>query len=57
MSNNARGYAAKNSSNKLELMEYQLKNLEANEVEINIDHCGVCGTDVSYINNKFGITN
>ena len=57
MSDNANGYAAKTSSNKLELIEYKLKNFEPNEVEIEIDHCGVCGTDVSYINNKFGITN
>jgi len=57
MSDNAYGYAAKTSSNKLELIEYKLKNFEPNEVEIEIDHCGVCGTDVSYINNKFGITN
>ena len=57
MSDNANGYAAQTSSNKLELIEYKLKNFEPNEVEIEIDHCGVCGTDVSYINNKFGITN
>ena len=57
MSDKANGYAAKTSSNKLELIEYKLKNFEPNEVEIEIDHCGVCGTDVSYINNKFGITN
>lgn len=56
MRSTARGYAASKDSEKLSLMTFQLSKFRSDELEIEIDHCGVCGTDLSYINNKFQVT-
>jgi len=56
MSSSAKGYAASSSTDALTLIKFKLKDLLPDEVEIAIDHCGLCGTDLSYIKDKFQIT-
>ncbi|RKP35357.1 hypothetical protein BJ085DRAFT_37327 [Dimargaris cristalligena] len=41
---------------KLQPYAYTPRPLGPHDVEIAIDHCGVCGTDISQIDNAFGIT-
>ena len=56
MSSSAKGYAASSSTDALTLIKFRLKDLLPDEVEVAIDHCGLCGTDLSYIKDKFQIT-
>ena len=53
MSSSAKGYAASSSTGALTLIKFRLKDLLPDEVEVAIDHCGLCGTDLSYIKDKF----
>ena len=56
MSSSAKGYAASSNTGALTLIKFRLKDLLPDEVEVAIDHCGLCGTDLSYIKDKFQIT-
>ncbi|KAJ1971543.1 hypothetical protein H4R35_005198 [Dimargaris xerosporica] len=52
-----RGYAAKDSKSPLELWEYTPRPLGSNDIEIKIDHCGICGSDIHTIDSGWGPTN
>ena len=51
-----RAYAAKAAGNPLELFEYEPGPLAPEEVEIAVEHCGVCHSDLSVIDNEWGIS-
>jgi uncharacterized zinc-type alcohol dehydrogenase-like protein len=49
-------YAAQTSGAKLELFQYDPGLLKEEEVEVNVEFCGVCHSDLSLLNNEWGIT-
>jgi len=49
-------YAAKTSGGLLEPFEYDPGVLEEEEVEINVEYCGVCHSDLSMLKNDWGIS-
>ncbi len=51
------GWAAHGSKEKLELISVELPKLGAEEVEIIVEHCGVCHSDLSMLNNDWGFSN
>ena len=51
-----KAYAAQAPGAKLEPFEYDPGPLAANEVEINVEHCGICHSDLSMLNNEWGMT-
>lgn len=51
-----KGWAARAPKEKLEPYEYDLGELGAEEVEIAVEHCGICHSDLSIVNNEWGIS-
>jgi uncharacterized zinc-type alcohol dehydrogenase-like protein len=51
-----KAYAANEPGGKLELFEYDPGELKADEVEIDVQYCGICHSDLSVINNEWGFT-
>ncbi|MBF0501428.1 MAG: NAD(P)-dependent alcohol dehydrogenase [Candidatus Riflebacteria bacterium] len=51
-----KAYAAYEAKGKLRSFEYDPGPLGNNEVEIDITHCGICHSDLSMIDNEWGIT-
>ncbi|PXA05510.1 alcohol dehydrogenase [Coraliomargarita sinensis] len=49
-------YAAQEPGAKLEPFEYDPGPLGAKEVEIKVDYCGLCHSDLSMLNNDWGLT-
>ena len=49
-------YAAKRARDKLEYFEYDLGNIKPDEIEIDIEYCGICHSDLSMLNNDWGLT-
>lgn len=49
-------YAATAKGNKLEAYEYDPGELGVNEVEIAVDYCGICHSDLSMLDNDWGIS-
>jgi uncharacterized zinc-type alcohol dehydrogenase-like protein len=49
-----KAYAAFESGGELRPYEYEPTELTANEVEIQVEHCGICHSDLSMINNEWG---
>ena len=49
-----KGYAAKAQGQELEPFEYELGALGAHDVDIEVDFCGLCHSDLSMINNEWG---
>lgn len=49
-------YAANQSGGKLEPYQYDAGPLAASDVEINVEHCGLCHSDLSMLNNEWGMT-
>jgi alcohol/geraniol dehydrogenase (NADP+) len=52
-----KAYAAHQKGGKLLPFEYDPGVLGPSEVEINVAYCGVCHSDLSMLNNEWGITN
>lgn len=50
-----KAYAALKRGQKLEPFEYDLGKLKSNEVEIDVKHCGICHSDLSMLNNEWGL--
>ncbi|TAN67597.1 MAG: NAD(P)-dependent alcohol dehydrogenase [Methylobacter sp.] len=50
------GWAAPGPKQKLKLMSLDSGELGAEEVEIIVEHCGICHSDLSMINNDWGIS-
>lgn len=46
-------YAAHEKGGKLELWEYELGELDAFDVDISVEHCGVCHSDLSMLDNEW----
>ena len=51
-----KAWAAKGPKQKLERYEYDLDPIGAEEVEIEVENCGICHSDLSIINNDWAIT-
>lgn len=51
-----KAYAAKKVKGKLEPFDYELGALGPEEVDIKVAYCGVCHSDLSMINNEWGLT-
>ena len=49
-------YAAKEPGGKLEPFEYDPGALGASQVEIDVDYCGICHSDLSMLDNEWGMT-
>ncbi len=49
-------YAAKEPNGKLEPYSYELGKLGEEQVDIKVSYCGICHSDLSMINNDWGIT-
>lgn len=52
----AHGYAAHSVKGTLEPFEYELGELGAEDVEIAVSHCGICHSDLSMLDNEWGMT-
>ncbi len=50
-------FAATQQGSKLEPFEYELGPLEPDEVDIDIEYCGICHSDLHMLKNEWGITN
>ncbi len=51
-----KAYAVDEPNGKLKPYEYDPGELAENDVEIEIDYCGICHSDLSMINNEWGFT-
>lgn len=51
-----KGWAATAPNKPLELIEYDPGPLGADDVEIAVEHCGICHSDVSVLKNEWGLT-
>lgn len=51
-----KAYAIMEAGGALEPYEYDPGAIGNHEIEINVEHCGICHSDLSMINNEWGIT-
>lgn len=51
-----KAYAAFEAGGKLLPFEYDPGSLDAHDVEIAVEHCGICHSDLSMLNNEWGMT-
>ena len=51
-----KAYAAPEAGSELEPFEYELGPLASNDIDIRVEHCGLCHTDLSLRDNAWGIT-
>lgn len=51
-----KGWAAQGAGKPLVLSEFDLGPLGAEEVEVAVDYCGICHSDLSMINNEWGMS-
>ncbi len=51
-----RAYAAQAAGEKLEPFEYEPGSLKGEEVEIKVEYGGICHSDLSMLNNEWGVT-
>ena len=49
-------YAAHEAGGKLEPFEYELGSLKPDEVEIDVEYCGICHSDLSMLKKEWGFT-
>ena len=49
-------YAALEPNGKLETFEYELGSLKLDEVEIDVENCGICHSDLHMLKNEWGLT-
>jgi uncharacterized zinc-type alcohol dehydrogenase-like protein len=49
-------YAAHEPGGKLEPFEYELGSLSPDEVEIDVEYCGICYSDLHMLKNEWGLT-
>jgi uncharacterized zinc-type alcohol dehydrogenase-like protein len=50
------GWAAHSAKQKLELYSFDAGELQPEDVEIAVEHCGICHSDLSMLNNDWGIS-
>ena len=53
---NVKGYAASSPGGELKEFEYQLGALGVNQVDIKVESCGICHSDLSMLDNEWGFT-
>ena len=53
---NFQAYAAHEPNGKLESFQYELGDLKPDEVEIDVEYCGICHSDLSMLKNEWGLT-
>ena len=46
---------AHKSDGNLELFEYELGSLKPDEVEIDVEYCGICHSDLHMLKNEWGL--
>lgn len=51
-----KAFAASEQGAELKPFEYDPGELGANQVEIKVEHCGICHSDLSMLNNEWGMT-
>ena len=51
-----RGYAAQSEDSGLAPINFERRTLRADDVAIEIDYCGVCHTDIHFVQNDWGMT-
>jgi alcohol/geraniol dehydrogenase (NADP+) len=51
-----KAYALSEPNGQLQPFEYDPGSLGADEVEINVQHCGICHSDISMMHNDWGLT-
>ena len=51
-----KGYAATEPGGELKAFEYELGPLGDHQVDIKVEYCGICHSDLSMLNNDFGLT-
>lgn len=51
-----KSYAAKEAGSELELYEYDAGELKPEDVEVQVDYCGICHSDLSMIDNEWGFS-
>src|ERR1700730_6936415 len=51
-----RALAASKAKGKLEPFEFSLGSLAADQVDIKVQYCGICHSDLSMLNNELGFT-
>lgn len=51
-----KSYAAMEAGKALELYEFEAESLSAEDVEVEVEYCGVCHSDLSMIDNEWGIS-
>ncbi|ELG0742899.1 NAD(P)-dependent alcohol dehydrogenase [Salmonella enterica] len=51
-----KSYAAKEAGSALELYEYDAGELQPEDVEVRVDYCGICHSDLSMIDNEWGFS-
>ena len=56
MSHNTQAYAAQNPTSGLAPFSFDRRELRADDVAIDIDYCGVCHTDIHFVENDWGLT-
>src|ERR671911_2626511 len=49
-------YAAQQAGGKLQSFDYNVDSLKSDEVEVDVEYCGICYSDLSMLNNDWGIT-
>jgi uncharacterized zinc-type alcohol dehydrogenase-like protein len=49
-------FAAHEAGGKLDPFEYELDSLKPDEVEIDVEYCGICHSDLSMLKNEWGFT-
>ena len=54
--NTVQAYAAQDAGTKLEPFSYELDELGSEQVDIKVHYCGICHSDLSMINNEWGMT-
>jgi alcohol/geraniol dehydrogenase (NADP+) len=57
MNNTIQAYAVIEPKGKFKTHEFTLPTLKPDDVEIKVDTCGVCHSDLSMVNNDWGMTN
>ena len=51
-----KGYAATEPGGELKAFEYELGPLGDHQVDIKVEYCGICHSDLSMLDNDFGLT-
>jgi len=53
---NIHAYAAHEPNGKLESFQFELGDLKPDEVELDVQYCGICHSDLSMLKNEWGLT-